>query len=136
MLGMARQPVAALVGPPDRIEDHSHDDEASVDWHYDQRGFSLYFDAEEDFRLNLVLIDLPSVELAGKRPIGMTEDEAQNAFAEMWGFALEYELSDLGVKTYELGDTEISLSFERGVCDSVQVAAHIDESDQYVWPTS
>ena len=95
---------------------------------------SLYFDEDTGFRLGLIDLDALAVSIRGVRPIGLEVDEARKLFQASPGFELEEEFSGTGRAVYDLPGTSVSLWFQDGVCDSVQVAVPIAEDGEYVWP--
>lgn len=128
-LGWTRQDARRRLGEPERSDRVAVDGTEWVEWHYDSRAFSLYFDGDEDFRLVTIDVDDPDIELEGYRPIGATEAEVLETLGRLGELVLEDELADGDRKVYELVGTEIWLWFSEGQCDSVQVSAFIDDDD-------
>ena len=50
-LGATEAEVRLEVGEPERSEHVTIKGGDWIEWHYDSRGFSLYFDADADFRV-------------------------------------------------------------------------------------
>lgn len=139
LLGSSRREVEQVLGTPNRVETDEGPEDAeepvrSESWHYERAGISLYFDEDAEFRLGLIDLDVLEASIRGVRPVGLEIDEAQKLFQDNPGFELEEEFSGTGRAVYELPGTSVSLWFQDGVCDSVQVAVPIAEDGEYLWP--
>ena len=131
---MTRPEVASILGDPDRIDEDEIENERSIAWHYEGLGFSVYFDEDADFRLDLFDIEHPEAEIDQVRPIGLSENETLSALAHLGEITLDDEFSESGRRIYDIEECSISLYFEDGICDSVQVAVMVDSNDEYSWP--
>jgi len=133
--GCSRDAAVAALGRPDRIEEtEDHPGERCIEWHYDALGLSLYLDEDAGFRLGLVDASSLEVSVRGVRPIGLELEEAKAAFQDLGGLSPDGEFTAPGRCAYDLQDEFVTLWFQDGVCDSIQVFVPSDSNDEYVWP--
>jgi hypothetical protein len=136
LFGCVCDEASEVLGQPDRI-DETEDDmgERCIAWHYDVLGMSLYFDEDAEFRLGLVDASSLNISVHGIRPIGLSLDEAREAFKDHGGLTLDGEFAELGRCAYDLENEFVTLWFQDEVCDSIQAFVPIDFDDEYLWPT-
>lgn len=134
--GDRREQVTSKLGKPDRIVEEGPESESTIGWHYELLGLTCLFDEDADFRLTLIDLNALETSVLGLRPIGLTIAEAEKVFADHGGLQLDVELSDSENAVYDLGNLGVTLWFDEGDCDSVQVVVAINDEDQYVWPAS
>lgn len=128
-LGMTRDEARRALGEPERSDRVSVEGTDWVEWHYDSKGFSVYFDGDEDYRLVTADVDHPDLELGGFRPIGADLETVLDVLGELGEWELVEELTEGGRCAYELVGTELWFWFEDGRCDSVQVSAAWDDDE-------
>ncbi len=133
-LGATEAEVREAVGAPERSEHVKVKGGDWIEWHYDARGYSLYFDADASFRLVTIDVDHPEAEIEGLRPIGGEEEEILEALEDLGEVEMEDDMPDVDRRVYELVGTEVWFWFSGGVCDSVQVSARLDDEGDYLWP--
>jgi len=132
--GQTEADVEALIGRPENVEHEEMAGERSIAWHFKLEGFSLYFDEDADFRLVMLDVDNPAVELDGLLPIGQGEDELLEVLAGVGEIVLEEELEDGDRRAYGLEGSGIWVWFHNELCDSIQISVVVDDDDEYVWP--
>ncbi len=132
--GQTEQEVEGILGKPDRSVRESHDGEGSTAWHYEEQGLSAYFDEDVDFRLVMLDVDNPELEIEGFLPIGQDEDTVLEVLDNLGDIALEEELADVERRVFDLVGSGLWFWFHKGLCDSVQASAWLDDDEEYVWP--
>lgn len=130
-LGWSRQQARRKLGEPERTDRVAVDGTEWIEWHYDSRAFSVYFDGDEEFSLVTIDVDDPAIEIEGFRPIGAREEDVLETLGKLGELVLEDELADGDRRVYELVGTEVWLWFAGGVCDSVQVSALIEDDEEF-----
>jgi hypothetical protein len=134
--GDTREEVEAKVGRPDREDVEGREGETTIGWHYEKLELSCYFDEDAEFRLTVFEVDALEVSVHGLRPIGLSIAEAEQVFADHGGLLLDEELGDGRTAVCDLGECGVTLWFDEGDCDSVQVSVGVDDQDCYVWPAT
>lgn len=132
-LGATEDEMRQAIGEPERSEHVTIKGGDWIEWHYDSQGFSLYFDADAEFRLVTIDVDNPEVEIEGFRPIGVDEEQVLEALEDLGEVEMEDDMPDVDRRVYELVGTEVWFWFSAGVCDSIQVSALLDDEGLYVW---
>jgi hypothetical protein len=126
--------VEAALGKPNRVVEEGPESESTIGWHYEELGLTCLFDEDAEFRLTVIDVDALETSVLGLRPIGLAIAEAKKLFSEKIELRMDEELSDEDNAVYDLGDTGVSLWFNQGHCDSVQVTVGVDDEDEYIWP--
>jgi len=136
-LGASRREVEGLLGTPDHIDRHDSEEDSpeAESWEYERLGLWLHFQGDARFRLALIDLDALDASIGGVRPIGLEIEEARKLFGEVHAFELDENFPDTSRAVYDLRGSAVSLWFQDGVCDSVQVAVPIAFDGAYVWPT-
>ena len=134
--GMTMDAVRATLGEPEEIEVSDPDDDFEHQaWNYLDRGYSLYFDTEDDNRLSCIETDHPGLTLLGEPILGKSAAEIKALMARN-GYPTAQE---------EQGDAdELQLSYEHEMIDFyfvddelmvVNFGVFIDEESHDVrWP--
>src|SRR5690349_14531589 len=107
--GLTMDQVRELLGEPEEIEkSDEQDDFEHQAWNYLDRGYSLYFDREDDYRLSCIETDRPNLHLFGEPLIGRTPDEVRDLMQRNGYNEADEEAGDPG---------ELQLSYEHEMID-------------------
>jgi len=126
--GMLRDEVKGILGEPDDIDefDYEDSDKKSVAWHYDELELSVGFDEEIDWQLVSIAVSKPDVEIAGKKLIGLTLEEAVKQIETLNLGEIEIEElkdeedEDKEYKELYVDDSNISFWFDEDILTEIQ----------------
>lgn len=125
-----------LFGEPDEAETLEGMDDGGdcVVWHYWDKGFSLFFEAEKNSLFTSVEIDNPEATLWGERIFQMSEEKLI-AFFKSKGFSdIETENHEWGEKRISFDDALIDFYFEKGKMKSVNFGIILGDDDVLILP--
>jgi len=132
LFGMSRAEVAGLIGPPtSRVSD----DPGRETWTYVSSDLSLYFDAEDGWRLESLEISHPDTSLVGVRVFRrpylavLTDLAAINLFGAEVRSSSDSEETDLYFRSHFLHLWRDSAQFT-----SLSLGVPVDASDRIAWP--
>jgi len=112
--GMTRSQVNKILGKPDETEVYhfSEDEEDLTEaWHYDDQGFSVSFDQENDWLLGSIAVSQTPCVLEGMDVMDLNRDELI-----------------VGLKKLEIGDLEIDTQVDEAEGLSLEVIYSPDEN--------
>ena len=138
--GATREQVKNTIGDADEVEKYSLDEFDSDDteaWHYDEKGISLSFDQEHDWKLSSIAVSGEEYKLEGNQLIGKSVEEIEDLCEKQgWGELQEDEEiaeEEAGIAMLHLEEKGISFWFEDDVLSEVQLSP-LFVNDQIVWP--
>lgn len=138
--GASRDEVKNTIGQADEVEKYSLDEFDSDDteaWHYDEKGISLSFDQEYEWKLSSIAVSGDDYQLDGVKLVGKTIDEIEELCeSKGWGELMEDEEiaeEEAGIAMLHLEEKGISFWFEEDKLSEVQLSP-LYVNDQIVWP--
>jgi hypothetical protein len=143
LFGMTKDQVREVAGNPDDIENvPGFEEEISNElesWHYDEREFSLVFDADYDWKVVSIAVSDPYFTLFGESVIGMSKEECL-AFLEKHNVEIS-EVSDVSdeenpdMELLESDAEGLMIWFSEGEAIEVQFLPDVEEDGEtLIWP--
>lgn len=124
--GMTKEEVKGILGEPDDVEEIEYeedDDDISIVWHYDQLEISVSFDKDdEQWLLFSIASSAPETELAGKKLIGKTFEEAMEEIKNLnlGEIEIEQDEEDENLKQVFADESSISFWFDENILTEMQ----------------
>lgn len=115
-----------LFGSPDETgEMDTGEDYRSLVWHYWDKGFTLFFDLNNNTRFCCAEIDEPSATLWDVRIFELTESELKKLMQAKGYTQLDEEKEAWGEKRISFDDADIDFYFENGKLISVNYSVPV-----------
>jgi len=122
-------------GPAEETENMDAGEEhRSLVWHYWTRGFSLFFDPNNEDRFSCVEIDDENVKLWGNAIFTMSEQQLKALFFSKGFKELDEEMHEWGEKRLSFDDALIDLYFENGKLISINYGVYLDDKKFVIMP--
>ena len=133
--GYSMEQVKDVMGEPEEVEESDEEDEFEHKaWNYWQKGYSFFFDREDDYRLSCIQTENPEVVLFGKKIFDLSGKEIKELLAKNG-------VTDFETEKLETGETR--LSYEREMIDlylendqllAVNFGVFINDDLEVQWP--
>jgi hypothetical protein len=133
--GYSMEQVKDVMGEPEEVEESDEEDEFEHKaWNYWQKGYSFFFDREDDYRLSCIQTENPEVVLFGKKICDLSGKEIKELLAKNG-------VTDFETEKLETGETR--LSYEREMIDlylendrllAVNFGVFINDDLEVQWP--
>lgn len=134
--GISMDDVRAILGEPEEIEkSEDEDDFEHQAWNYLDKGYSLYFDREDDYRLSCIETDRPGLTLYGEAVLGKSPEEIRDLMQRNGHPAVEEEPGDEGELRLSYEHEMIDFYFVENTLAVVNFGVFIEEDSLEVqWP--
>lgn len=133
--GFTMDQVRDIMGEPEEVEESDEDDEFEHKaWNYWEKGYSFFFDREDDYRLSCIQTENPEVILFGQKVFDMPAEQVK-------ALMLQNGLTDYETEKLETGETR--LSYEREMIDlylednrllAINFGVFINDDLEVQWP--
>ena len=138
-LGMTRERVEEILGKPDEVDEITYPDGGeSITYSYDEMGFDLTFESENENRLSYISFFDDQFHILEKIKIGLSKEELKKLIKKS-GFSKPI-LEDMSYE--EFPDNELmsfdkenlNLWFTQEVLDEIQIGPKWKDDDTPIWP--
>ncbi|MDB5262130.1 MAG: hypothetical protein JWQ14_1411 [Adhaeribacter sp.] len=133
--GYSMEQVKDVMGEPEEVEESDEEDEFEHKaWNYWQKGYSFFFDREDDYRLSCIQTENSDVILFGKRIFDLSAKEIKDLLTKNG-------VTDFETEKLETGETR--LSYEREMIDlylendqllAINFGVFINDDLEVQWP--
>lgn len=103
-------------------------------WHYWEKGYSLFFNAEHNNVFSCVEIDNSDSILWGEKVFNLNEDELKELFKKNGYTNIETEQQEWGEKRISFDDLLVDCYFENGRLTSINYGIYIDSNRVLILP--
>lgn len=134
--GASEQETESVLGIPEEKEKlEAIDGSVSVIWHYWSKGFTVFFDRQENGRFCCAEVD-SSVRLNmwGQNLFSLNENEIKSLFKENGFNELDEEQHEWGEKRISFDDAMADFYFENGILVSINFGVMSENLNQSIYP--
>lgn len=134
--GLTMAQVKQALGEPEEVEKSAEDDNFEHQaWNYLDKGYSLYFDQEDDYRLSCIETDRADLMLYGTRIIGRSLKEVRALMAANGYHTASEEALDAGERQLSYESEMIDFYFVDDELVVINFGVFVDQSSLDVkWP--
>lgn len=138
-LGMKEADVEKILGEPDDIDEIVYPDgEVSKTYTYDELGFDLTFESDNDNRLSYISFFDDQFHIMGKIKIGISKDKIKELTKKTeFSEPILEDLSDEEFPDNELMSFDhenLNLWFTQETLDEIQIGPKWKDDDTPIWP--
>jgi hypothetical protein len=134
VFGMKAEEVQKLLGEAEETEEIDEEEVKTLIWHYWTKGFSVFFDEDQNNRLSSIEIDNEEATLWGKRIFQMDEKTLVDLFKEKGFKELDIEDHEWGERRVSFDDAIVDLYFENGELTGINYGVFLNEMEIAIWP--
>ena len=133
--GVTKEEVERMVGAPEDVEDtDGENDIRTLIWHYWSKGFSAFFDEDNNYKLSSLEVDNQMATLWGQLIFNMKEEELIELFRSKGFKEIDIEEQEWGERRVSIDDAMVDLYFEEGELNSINFGVFINDLEIAVWP--
>ena len=133
--GVTKEEVERMVGAPEDVEEmDTENDIRTLIWHYWSKGFSAFFDEDNNFKLSSLEVDNQMATLWGQLIFNMKEEELIELFRSKGFKEIDTEEQEWGERRVSIDDAMVDLYFEEGELNSINFGVFINDLEIAVWP--
>ncbi len=133
--GASMKDAEKFLGKPEEVELLDEEDGFSTSvWHYWQKGYSLFFNAEHNNVFSCVEIDNQDSKLWGTKVFELSENELQELFKKNGHTNIEREDQEWGETRVSFDDLLVDCYFENGRLVSINYGIYIDNNRVLILP--
>ena len=133
--GVTKEEVERMVGAPEDVEEMDTENNIrTLIWHYWSKGFSAFFDEDNNFKLSSLEVDNQMTTLWGQLIFNMKEEELIELFRSKGFKEIDIEEQEWGERRVSIDDAMVDLYFEDGELNSINFGVFINDLEIAVWP--
>ena len=134
LFGTTRPEAEAAFGVAEEMESiESGDGNYKTEvWHYWEKGFSIFFDENVNYKFTCAEIDNPDAQLWGERIFDMNEEQITDLFKRKGFTEIDREVHEWGERRLSFDDALVDLYFENNKLVSVNYGILSDDGDNKI----
>jgi hypothetical protein len=138
-LGLSEAEVTQILGKPEEIEEQEYEDGGiAKTYYYNEDGFDLTFESEDDYRLSYMSFYDNNYIIKNKIHTGMIKSEILEALSELGMSEPDFEdistQESPGQELISFDDENFNLWLSEGILDEIQIGPFWKDDDTPIWP--
>lgn len=133
--GYSMDQVKDIMGEPEEIEESDEDDEFEHKaFNYWERGYSFFFDREDDYRLSCIQTENDEVKLFNTNLFGSSPQEVKALLQQQGVVDYETEKLETGEIRWSFEKEMLDLYFENDKLIAINFGVFINDDLEVQWP--
>ncbi len=133
--GLTMEEVEAIMGKAEEVEESDEDEEFEyVVWNYWEKGYSFYFDEDDDYRLGLIETANEEVTLFGKKIFRMKQSEVEALLKDKGLSNPDKDTLEGGEKHVTYEKEMLDMYFDKDALVTVKFGVYVSDDLEVQWP--